>query len=317
VGRTYWLDLFTGTTWEEFLAAGGEVSGFRESRWKTVQRIDPGDYLLCYLTGVSRWIGILEVVSEPFQDSTPIWKDEAFPYRVKVRPVVILTPDAAVPVFELRDQLTAFRDLSNPHAWTGHFRASLARWNATDGEAVVAAVRDAKENPVPPSCKCSQAGAAAATAQSRYPQRLDDPQPVAAGPHIDGVGALGQRPRAHVVDLGPDLTLGAFDAEPAADAASERERHRTAHYDHPVSASWESLGQREPKTTSPSTSVLRCCSNPDPSRPDPSRVTRRVTPLLESCSGTLARRRRNLRCRSAVMWRRAVRTSGSGWCSMW
>jgi predicted RNA-binding protein len=148
VGRTYWLDLFTGTTWDEFLAAGGEVSGFRESRWKTVQRIEPGDYLLCYLTGVSRWIGVLEVASEPFKDSTPIWKDEAFPCRVKVRPVVILTPDVAVPVFELRDQLTAFRDLSNPHAWTGHFRASPARWNATDGEAVVAAVRDAKENPV-------------------------------------------------------------------------------------------------------------------------------------------------------------------------
>ena len=28
--RTYWLDLFTGTTWQEFLEAGGEVSGFRE-----------------------------------------------------------------------------------------------------------------------------------------------------------------------------------------------------------------------------------------------------------------------------------------------
>lgn len=28
-----WLDLFTGTTCEGFLDAGGEVSGFRESRW--------------------------------------------------------------------------------------------------------------------------------------------------------------------------------------------------------------------------------------------------------------------------------------------
>jgi hypothetical protein len=35
VARIYWLDLFTGTTWKEFLAAGGEVSGFRERRWKT------------------------------------------------------------------------------------------------------------------------------------------------------------------------------------------------------------------------------------------------------------------------------------------
>jgi EVE domain len=98
VARNYWLDLFTGTTWEEFLAAGGEVSGFRERRWKTVQQMKPGDYLLCYLTGISRWIGVLEVVSEPFKDTTPIWKDEAFPARVRVRPVATLSPETAVPV---------------------------------------------------------------------------------------------------------------------------------------------------------------------------------------------------------------------------
>jgi len=50
----YWLDLFTGTTWKEFREAGASVSGFRASRWKTVQKIQPGDMLLCYLTGVSR-----------------------------------------------------------------------------------------------------------------------------------------------------------------------------------------------------------------------------------------------------------------------
>jgi predicted RNA-binding protein len=148
VARNYWLDLFTGTTWEEFLAAGGEVSGFRERRWKTVQQMKPGDYLLCYLTGISRWIGVLEVVSEPFKDTTPIWKDEAFPARVRVRPVATLSPETAVPVFELRDELTVFRDLKNPNAWTGHFRGSPARWKPADGQAVVAAILDAKANPI-------------------------------------------------------------------------------------------------------------------------------------------------------------------------
>ena len=57
--RNYWLDLFSGTTWREFLDAGAKVSGFREGRWKTLQQMKPGDYLLCYLTGVSRWIGVL------------------------------------------------------------------------------------------------------------------------------------------------------------------------------------------------------------------------------------------------------------------
>lgn len=37
--RSYWLDLFSGTTWKEFLDAGGKVSGFRESRRKTVQKM--------------------------------------------------------------------------------------------------------------------------------------------------------------------------------------------------------------------------------------------------------------------------------------
>jgi predicted RNA-binding protein len=149
VARSYWLDLFTWTTWEEFLAAGGEVSGFRERRWKTVQQMKPGDYLLCYLTGISRWIGVLEVVSEPFKERTPIWRDEEFPARVRVRAVATLTPETAVPVFELRDQLSAFANLKNRNTWTGHFRGSPVRWKAADGQAVLAAVLDAKDHPVP------------------------------------------------------------------------------------------------------------------------------------------------------------------------
>ena len=83
--RNYWLDLFTGTTWEEFLKAGANISGFRDSRWSTVQKIKTGDYLICYLTGVSRFIGILEVVDKPFKDNSTIWKDEDFPSRLKVK----------------------------------------------------------------------------------------------------------------------------------------------------------------------------------------------------------------------------------------
>ena len=123
--RRYWLDLFTGTTWKEFQDAGGEVSGFRESRWKMVQKMRPGDYLLCYLTGLSRWVGVLEIVSQPFTDSSKIWKDAPFTSRVKVKPVVTLTPETGVPVLELRDQLSVFRGLKNPAAWSGPFRGRL------------------------------------------------------------------------------------------------------------------------------------------------------------------------------------------------
>ncbi|HEX5424413.1 MAG TPA: hypothetical protein VFW94_12770 [Candidatus Acidoferrales bacterium] len=50
--RSYWLDLFTAVTWQEFLDAGATVSGFRESRWKAVQKVKVGDYRMA--TGVSQ-----------------------------------------------------------------------------------------------------------------------------------------------------------------------------------------------------------------------------------------------------------------------
>jgi hypothetical protein len=146
--RNYWLDLFTWTTWQEFLAAGGDVSGFSGARWKTVPRLKPGDFLLCYLTGVASFIGILEVVSLPYRDESPIWKDAVFPCRVKVKVVLALTPETAVPIVGLRDQLSIFGDGERAAAWTGHVRGSPTRWKDSDGEAVVQALRAAKDSPV-------------------------------------------------------------------------------------------------------------------------------------------------------------------------
>ena len=147
--RTYWLDLFTGTTWNEFQKAGSSVSGFRESRWKTVQKMAKGDYLLCYLTGVSRFIGVLEVTSASFRKAErDIWKDDDFPCRVEVKPIVELTPETAIPIMELRDRLSFFQDLTSPNAWSGHVRSSPAKWKQGDGEAVLKALIDARDNPV-------------------------------------------------------------------------------------------------------------------------------------------------------------------------
>ena len=146
--RNYWLDLFTGVTWQEFKEAGATISGFRESRRNSVQKIKPGDYLVCYLTGVSRFIGLLEVQDKPFKDATPIWKDEDFPCRLRVKLISELTPETAIPVVELRDKLSFFQNLTSPHAWTGHFRASPVKWSVADGEVVVQAVLDAQANPV-------------------------------------------------------------------------------------------------------------------------------------------------------------------------
>lgn len=147
--RSYWLDLFSPSTWEEFVASGMAVSGFRENRWNLVQQIKPGDYLLCYVTQVSRLIAVLEVTSEPYlEHDRSIWKNDDFPCRLKVNVVVALTVDTAVPISELSDRLSIFQHMSGPNTWTGHVRGSPSRWKPEDGEAVIEALLVAQANPV-------------------------------------------------------------------------------------------------------------------------------------------------------------------------
>jgi hypothetical protein len=86
----------------------------------------------------------------PMPRSLPadIWSDEDFPCRLKVQPAIELTFETAVPVHDLKNSLSCFQNLKNPNAWTGAFRGSPAGWSVADGEAVVKALHEAKENPV-------------------------------------------------------------------------------------------------------------------------------------------------------------------------
>ena len=137
---TYWLDLLTYETWTEFLKAATSVTGFRENRWKTVQSIKPGDIFLCYLTGVSRWIGILEVTGPAFKDIKKLWTRADFPARIQVKLLAKLDPLTAVPVIELKQQLSVFQNLKSPHAWIGHFMDRPSKWSSVDGKVVFDAV---------------------------------------------------------------------------------------------------------------------------------------------------------------------------------
>ena len=146
--QTYWLDLFTIETWKEFIDHGADVSGFSEKRWTLVQKMKPGDYLLCYMTRASRWVGLLEVTEEPYHDESRIWASQVYPSRVGVQALIKLAPEHGVPILDMRAELSIFRDLDNPNKWQGPLRGSPARWKPSDGEAIVRALREAEANPV-------------------------------------------------------------------------------------------------------------------------------------------------------------------------
>ena len=80
----YWLDLFTPYTWMRFQEYGANVSGFRPRQRKAAfERIKQGDWLICYLVKLSRWCGILEVTSEPYEDSSPVFAEANDPFPIR------------------------------------------------------------------------------------------------------------------------------------------------------------------------------------------------------------------------------------------
>src|SRR5438093_4803115 len=143
----YWLDLFTGTTWREFVEAGATVSGFREAQRKITRRVQPGDIFVCYLTGVMRWVGALEVVG-PTDDRKKIWLDD-FPVRFEVKPVVILKPECGIPMQDLESKVAFFRGPKDRGKFDGFVRMSPNRFKRPeDAELIVELLRQAEKEPI-------------------------------------------------------------------------------------------------------------------------------------------------------------------------
>lgn len=88
----YYLNLFSPETYEAFSRSDRTVSGFRARHRIIAQKINPGDRFLCYMTRLSRWVSILEVIKGPFEDNQPVFqeKDDPFVIRFEVRPVAWL-----------------------------------------------------------------------------------------------------------------------------------------------------------------------------------------------------------------------------------
>jgi hypothetical protein len=145
---TYWLDLFTGQTWQEFRDYGATLSGFRKRMRNAVNRIKPGDVLLCYLTGVMRWVGALEVQGRS-RDKRMIWEFDEFPERLTVTPIVLLPPEHGVPMEQLEGKVDFYRSRADRPGFNGFLRMSPNRFKrASDGELILDLLRATEQQPI-------------------------------------------------------------------------------------------------------------------------------------------------------------------------
>ncbi|HYO13525.1 MAG TPA: hypothetical protein VE685_10055 [Thermoanaerobaculia bacterium] len=144
----YWLDLYTGKTWEDFRKNGARVTGFRTYRANMIKRVARGDILLCYLTGVMRWVGTLRVVG-PAQSTNPAWPGPDFPVQLEVEPLVLLDPEEGIPMQELEGKMDFYRGPDDRSGYRGFVRGSPNLFKRpADGALLVSMLEQARANPI-------------------------------------------------------------------------------------------------------------------------------------------------------------------------
>ncbi len=118
--------------------------GFTEKKEKMAGRLRPGDRLLCYLTKVSAFVGVLEVDGPSFTDHEKrMWSDGVFPVRIPVKINLELPLSEVVPIRTLAGKLSFMPEGARGAGWTIHVRSSPRRWLPEDGAAVFSALQQA------------------------------------------------------------------------------------------------------------------------------------------------------------------------------
>ena len=144
----YWLDVFSGTTWEEFRKDGATITGFNKRFHRQAAKIQPGDIFLCYLRGVKLWVGALEAVG-PTSERRKIWSQADFPVRFKVRPMVMLDPEYGVPMQSFEGKVDFYDGPQQAGKYKGFVRFSPNRFKyEKDGSLVLHFIQEAQQNPV-------------------------------------------------------------------------------------------------------------------------------------------------------------------------
>ena len=118
-----------------------DVCAFESSRRKQSGEMRPGDRIVFYLTGDVQFGGIVEVISEMFEDEADIGlradsKDaasdaETYPFRVRTFPWVIPPPGKYVEVREIAELLDKTRALG-PKKLGMAFRGNLHKISEAD-----------------------------------------------------------------------------------------------------------------------------------------------------------------------------------------
>lgn len=144
----HWVQPVSGRSWCTFTASNATVLHLAGRLRKRATRLQPGDLLISYMLRVKRWVGVLEVRSVHTSEESTGPGNTLPPIIIDVTPLVVLPPEQGVPMEQLRGRLSFFQPSDTAQRWAARVRRSLSPYEQTDGQVIVAALRDAAKNPV-------------------------------------------------------------------------------------------------------------------------------------------------------------------------
>ena len=151
----HYVSLFSPDTARAFSRSGRNVTGFRIARRAYIEKkkVSVGDKLICYCTGIQRFIGLFRIASDPFVDDEPLFveQDDPFVLRFRVEPEVWLPLEQGIPIHaeEIWSGLSFTKNLPlDSNEWTYMLFSSPRRWPKRDGEFIERKLLEQKRNRV-------------------------------------------------------------------------------------------------------------------------------------------------------------------------
>lgn len=145
----YRLCLMSPETYALYSTTDMTVCGFRRRRKKPMPVAVPGTKLIVYVTQVSSWGGVLEVIDGPFNDETPMFvrlgESDPFSVRYHVRPLSWLPLSHVVPMRDPRlwDSVSFTKGHEASYmGWIGRVRMGLATLEPADGVTIERVLAD-------------------------------------------------------------------------------------------------------------------------------------------------------------------------------
>ena len=148
-GKTYWM---VASSLENFHLTRGlnfTVQGMMSRQRRKAQRMEPGDRLVFYITGVQRFGATATVTSKCTEDHSTIWKTEGkvddFPWRVNIKADVSLGDEQFLDAREIGPRMEYVRKWA-PEDWPLAFHGNLHILPKSDFELLEQEMRKASSN---------------------------------------------------------------------------------------------------------------------------------------------------------------------------